>query len=146
MTETAPAIAPGRRVVMHFSLTLADGTVAEDTFNQAPLEFTVGDGGMVAGLEYALYGLRAGEEQSVTMTPAQTFGYPDPNNVHAIPLDKFTADPPPQAGQIIAFATPDGVETPGAVKEVAGGAVTIDFNHPLAGHDLTYRVKILSVQ
>ena len=145
MTETVKRIEPGRRVVMHFSLTLADGTVAEDTFNESPFEFTVGDGVMVAGLEYALYGLTAGEEQTVTMTPAQTYGRRDPNNIHTIPLAKFPADLAPQEGQVIAFTAAGGVETPAAIKEVTADRVTVDFNHPLAGHNLTYRVKILSV-
>ena len=139
MTE----IAPGRRVVMHFSLTLEDGTVAEDTFDQAPLEFTVGDGSMTAGLEYALYGMRPGEEQTVTLTPPQTFGRHDPQKIHTLPLSAFKTAP--RVGQIIAF-TGDGAELPGAVKKVGGKSVTVDFNHPLAGHDLVYRAKILAVR
>ncbi|TNG01262.1 MAG: peptidylprolyl isomerase, partial [Gammaproteobacteria bacterium] len=75
-------ITTGSKVSMHFSLTLEDGTVAEDTFDQEPITFTMGDGTMIEGLELALYGLSPGDEQIVTMEPQQTFGFHDPENIH----------------------------------------------------------------
>ncbi len=138
-------IAPGSRITMHLSLTLEDGTVAEDTFDGEPLEFTMGDGSLNEGLEMALYGLRAGDEQTVTMTPDQTFGFYDPENIHEVPLSDFPADARPEENQIIAFTTSSGDEVAGAIKKVSTDTVLVDFNHPLAGHDLLYRVKILKV-
>ena len=46
----------------------------------------------------------------------------------------------------MAFTGPDGMEIPGIIKEVAGDSVTVDFNHPLAGQDVTFEVEILSVE
>jgi len=51
----------------------------------------------------------------------------------------------PEAGQLIAFQLPDGEETAGLVLEVADGQVEVDFNHPLAGHEIRFSVEILSV-
>ena len=59
------------------------------------------------------------------------------------------ADFPPdmelQRGVIISFALPDGEEYPGMITEVGEQQVTVDFNHPLAGHEITFDVEILEV-
>jgi len=142
MTE----ILPGSRVTMHFSITLEDGTVAEDSFSNEPISFTMGDGTLNEGLELALYGLQAGDEQTVTMTPDQTFGFHDPENIHEMPGSDFDKDMQPEVGMIIGFTTPAGDEVPGMIVAVSDETVRVDFNHPLAGHELRYRVKILDVE
>jgi len=58
---------------------------------------------------------------------------------------KFSADTPAEEGMIIAFSQPDGSELPGIVRAVAGDSVTVDFNHPLAGQEITFDVEIISV-
>lgn len=141
MTE----ITAGSRVRMHFSLTLEDGTVAESSFDGEPMEFIMGDGSLNEGLELGLYGLQSGDEETLTMLPEQTFGFHDPDNIHEMPLSDFDPDTPLEAGMIIGFTTPAGDEVPGMIKQVAKDTVTVDFNHPLAGHDLLYKVKIIDV-
>ncbi len=138
-------IVPGSRVIMHFSLTLEDGTVAEDSFDKEPLEFTMSDGSLIEGLEIVLYGLKAGDEQTVTVTPEQTFGFYDPENIHEMPLSDFSAGMQPEEDQIIAFTTPAGDEVAGTIRKISTDTALVDFNHPLAGHDLLYKVKILKV-
>lgn len=138
-------IQPDSRVTMHFSITLEDGTVAEYSFDNKPLSFTMGDGSLNEGLELALYGLKEDDEQTVTMTPDQTFGYHDPENIHQLPVSDFDQDIQPTEGMIIGFTTPAGDEVPGLIKSVDDKMVKVDFNHPLAGHDLVYKVKIIEV-
>lgn len=141
MTE----ITHGSRVTLCLSITLEDGTVAEDSFDNKPITFVVGDGTLIEGLELPLYGMQAGEEDTVTMTPEQTFGFHDPGNIHDMPLSAFENTLHPEANQIIAFNTPEGDEIMGTIKKINGETVTVDFNHPLAGHELLCRIKILAV-
>jgi FKBP-type peptidyl-prolyl cis-trans isomerase SlpA len=138
-------ICPGSRVTMHFSITLEDGTVAENSFDGDPLEFTMGDGTLNEGLELGLYGMKAGEEETLTLMPEQTFGFHDPDNIHEMPLSDFDSSMQLQEGLIIGFTTPAGDEVPGMIKQLDTDTVYVDFNHPLAGHELLYRVKILNV-
>ena len=138
-------ICPGSRVTMHFSITLEDGTVAENSFDGDPLEFTMGDGTLNEGLELGLYGMKAGEEEILTLMPEQTFGFHDPDNIHEMPLSDFDSAMQLQEGLIIGFTTPAGDEVPGMIKQLDADKVYVDFNHPLAGHELLYRVKILNV-
>jgi FKBP-type peptidyl-prolyl cis-trans isomerase SlpA len=150
MTEDAAQsikIGPGSKICLHFSLVLEDGTVAETTRDDNdPLEFVVGDGTMIQGLELALYGLKAGERQTLTIEPKLAFGFPDPENVHVLPRAEFPEDMPLSRGVIIEFNTPAGDEVPGTVLEVNDNDVKVDFNHPLAGHEITFEVEILSVE
>jgi FKBP-type peptidyl-prolyl cis-trans isomerase SlpA len=57
----------------------------------------------------------------------------------------FPDDMDLREGMIVSFAMPDGEEYPGMVKEVGGAQVTVDFNHPLAGHEVLFEVEILEV-
>ena len=135
----------GSRVTMHFSITLEDGTVAEDSFDGEPLEFTMGDGSLNEGLELGLYGMKAGEEETLTMSPEQTFGDHDPDNIHEMPRGDFEQELLLEEGMIIGFTTPAGDEVPGMIRQVGDEVVKVDFNHPLAGHELVYRVKVIDV-
>ena len=142
-----PVIGPGSKVCMHFSITLEDGTVAETTRDDnEPLDFVMGDGTVIEGLELALYGLKAGDKQTLTIEPKLSFGYHDPGNVHTMPRSEFPEDMHLNKGVIIEFNTPAGDEVPGTIVEVGDNEVEVDFNHPLAGHEITFEVEILSVE
>jgi FKBP-type peptidyl-prolyl cis-trans isomerase SlpA len=132
-------------VTLHLSLTLEDGTVAESTFGEEPLVFTMGDGSLVHGLELALYGLRPGDTQRLELYPEQAFGLRDPEKIHRLPRSQFRADMDPEPGLIIGFTSANGEEIPGAVLSVDDDAVEVDFNHPMAGHTVVFEVEILDV-
>lgn len=139
-------IGHGSEVEMDFIIRLEDGTVAETTEDDEPLHFVMGDGTLVDGLELALYGLQAGDRQSLHIGPENAYGFPDPANVHPMPRTDFPPDMELQRGMIIGFAAPSGVEVPGMIIEVGDKQVTVDFNHPMAGHEITFEVEILSVR
>lgn len=132
-------------VIMHLSLTLEDGTVAESTFGEEPLSFTMGDGTLVRGLELGLYGLRPGDTQRLELYPEQAFGLRNPDKIHSMPRADFDDEMVLEPGVIIGFETPDGEEIPGSVLSVSDESVEVDFNHPLAGHTVIFDVEIIDV-
>ena len=138
-------ISPESTVTLHLSLTLEDGTVAESTFDDAPLTFTLGDGTLVEGLELGLYGLRAGDTQRLSLFPEQAYGLRDPEKIHFLPRADFPADMALEPGCVIGFDTPEGEELAGMVVAAEGDAVEVDFNHPLAGHVVIFDVEIIEV-
>ena len=140
----APEIAPASRVTLHFALSLMDGSEALSTFEDEPLSFVMGDGSLPEGLELALYGLRRGDEQTLQLAPEQAFGFHDDTLVHQVPREGFPPNTEP--GQIIHFTTPAGDDTAGRVLELGPEQVRVDFNHPLAGHVVVFRVVILAVE
>ena len=146
MTSETETIQNGSEVLMHFTITLEDGTVADSTDGEDPLRFVMGDQTLIEGLELALYGLKAGDKQSLKIDPENAYGYPDPENVQAMQREDFPSNMELAKGVIVAFATPDDEEFPGMVMEVGDEQVTVDFNHPLAGHQITFDVEILEVK
>jgi len=138
-------IQPDSKVVMHYTLTLEDGTVADTSRGDQPLRFTLGDDTMIAGLERVLYGLKPGDHQVLRIAPADAFGYPDESNIHTLPLTDFPEHMELEPGVIIEFALPSGEPVPGTVTELRGDEVVVDFNHPLAGHEITFDVEVLAI-
>jgi len=139
-------IGPGSEVLMHFTLSLADGTVADTTREGEPLRFVMGDGTLIEGLELVLYGLKVGDQQCLSIGPRDAFGFPDEENIHTMPRSEFPAEMQLEPGMIISFSTPSGQEIPGAIQDVKGDEVVVDFNHPLAGHEVIFDVEILEVK
>ena len=139
-------VQPGSEVTLHCSITLEDGTVAESTFGEEPISITMGDESvLINALQMALYGLKVGDRESILIDPDNAFGLPDDEAIQEMPLTDFPEDMTLEEGQIISFSTPDGEEIPGAVKKVGTTSVTMDFNHPLAGHELKFEAEILEI-
>jgi FKBP-type peptidyl-prolyl cis-trans isomerase SlpA len=138
-------IQSGSRVRFHYSITLEDGTIADSSFDEEPIDIQVGDGQLHTCLEMALIGLSKGEEQVIEIDPEQGFGFHDPDAIHQIARDDFPKELKPEVGQIISFSTPSGDEVPGSILEVTDETVTVDLNHPFAGHTLTFRTLVLDL-
>lgn len=139
------AVDVGSTVTLHLALTLEDGTVAESTFDDEPLTFTMGDGTLVHGLELALYGLRPGDTQRLALYPEQAFGLHEPGRIHRLPRDRFPAEIELTPGNIIAFDTPGGDEIAGTLLSYDELTVEVDLNHPLAGRRVVFDVEIINV-
>lgn len=142
----AITIGPECEVTMHYRLSLPDGTVADETDENEPLTFTMGDGTLIQGLELMLYGMKVGEKQCLSIEPRDAFGFPEDENVHTMPRSDFSDDMNIEPGMIVAFSTPAGQEVPGTIKEVNKDTVQVDFNHPLAGFEVTFDVEIINIK
>lgn len=135
------------KVVMHYRISLEDGTVADSTWeDNAPIAFTVGDGSLLPALEQLLFGLGPGAREQFHLSPDQGFGYKDTANIHDMPRDDFDPQMPLEPGMVIGFSLPNGEELPGMVLEVNEAFVRVDFNHPFSGHELKVEVEVLSVE
>ncbi len=136
--------ARGSRVSVHYKGTLDDGQVFDSSEDREPLEFTVGEGEVISGFETALIGMTSGEEKTVRLEPAQAYGEYDPELVVAGPRARFPPDVQP--GQSFHVHLQGDQEADAVVKEVRKGAILLDFNHPLAGKALTFRLKLVKVE
>lgn len=85
-------------------------------------------------------------KKAIELKAQDAFGMPNPDHIHHMDRTKFVGEAEVEVGTIMAFSGPDGMEIPGIITEIAGDSVTVDFNHPLAGQDVTFEVEILSVE
>jgi FKBP-type peptidyl-prolyl cis-trans isomerase SlpA len=138
-------VSPESTVTLHLSLALEDGTVAESTFDDEALTFTMGDGALVEGLELGLYGLRAGDVQRLVLQPEQAFGLHDPGKLHTMARAEFSSELALEPGVLLVFDTPSGEELSATVVSLNADTVEVDFNHPLAGRVIVFDVRIISV-
>lgn len=137
-------INPESKVSLFFEISLPDGQVVDSNFAGKPAQFAIGDGNMLAGFEAVLIGLKAGDERQFELAPEQAFGQANPNNMQSISRAKFT-QMELEEGLVVSFKDPSG-ELPGIVRSFDEEQVVVDFNHPLAGNSLNFKVKIISVE
>lgn len=145
MSSVLP-IQPGVQVTLFFALRLSDGEVIDSNFERTPATFTVGDGNLLPGFERVLLGLIAGEEKSFVIAPEHAFGQRNPNNVQKIERRLFASDLNLDVGLVVNFADAQNVELPGVISALDDQWVSVDFNHPLAGQNISFDVHIISVQ
>jgi len=138
-------IVPGSSVRMHYALRLEDGTLVESSYGAEPVEFEMGDGTLITGFERALYGLAAGAQQSIRISPQEGYGERAADRLHSLPRAHFDAEMPMDAGTIISFELPSGEEVPGMIISADNETAQVDFNHPLAGHEVIFEVDVLAV-
>jgi len=138
-------IAQGKQVQLHFALKLADGQVIDSTFERDPATLKVGDGNLPEGFEELIIGLKTGDKQSFVVPPEKAFAQPNPNNIQHMKRSDFADDIELEVGMIVSFADANQAELPGVIKQVEDNLVIVDFNHPLAGKELTFDVEILEV-
>jgi len=138
-------ISEGTRVVLHFALLLEDGEAVDSTFEKEPATLTLGDGNLPEGFESCLLGLQAGDKKSFTVLPEKAFGQHNPSNVQQLAPTAFANIDELEEGMIIGFTDKAGGELPGVIVEINDRQVEVDFNHPLAGRTLTFKVKIVDV-
>ncbi len=136
----------GDTVRIHYTGTLDDGTVFDSSQGREPLEFTVGSGEIIPGLDNALPGMAEGEQKSVAVPADEAYGQHDPNGRQEVPRDQIPEHIPLDPGTALQMQTPDGQAVPVTVAEVTDEVVVLDANHPLAGKDLTFDVEMVEIK
>jgi FKBP-type peptidyl-prolyl cis-trans isomerase 2 len=137
-------VRPGDTVVLRYELA-ADGAVVESDFDGEPATVIQGAGQLPPGADEALVGMAPGEEKKLELPPDKAFGPRDPAKVQALPLAKFgdLARGLKAGSKVSGFR--DGKPETARVLSIADGAVSLDFNPPLAGKAVTYRLRLLSI-
>ena len=138
-------IRDGARVSLQYTLTLDDGTVVESNVDGEPLSYTHGEGQIVPGLEQGLEGLGQGAEKSVEVAPEDGYGPVHPEAVQEVPKARIP-EGAHRVGAELQGQTDDGDVLQARVTEVKDDTIVVDFNHPLAGKTLHFRVKIVEIE
>ncbi len=141
-------VAAGSVVTVAYTLSLADSTTVDVATPDEPFQFVVGDGAWIAGLEEVLIGMQVGERHHYLIAAEEAFGLPDPEQVHTLPRNTFQAEVEDEAlepGVVLSFEAPSGDLVPATIVALREDEVDVDFNHPLAGRDLQFEVKLLAI-
>lgn len=157
----------GNTVRVHYTGTLSDGSIfdSSETVEQEscgcscssggcgtdsdcgsePLEFTIGAGNVIPGFEKAVLGLAVGESVTVTIPADEAYGQRHEQMVAVVERSELSGEIEPVEGQQLEVVLQDGSSMPVLITEVTDSSVTLDANHPLAGQDLTFAIRLVEI-
>lgn len=134
----------GDTVRVHYTGTLDDGKVFDSSEGMDPIEFTVGSGQVIPGFESAVEGMKTGEARRITIPAEEAYGERSEERLLTIEKSQLPEDLEPEVGQQLQMSQ-GGQTFRVAIAEVADDSVVLDANHPLAGRDLTFEVKLVDI-
>ena len=136
----------GNTVSVHYVGTLNTGEEFDSSRNrQEPLVFQVGSGQVIPGFNDAVVGMAVGETKSVTVNPENAYGLMNEEAVATISRTDFPEDFDFIEGGVVQAQNETG-SFRGTINSFTESEVTVDFNHPLAGKDLTFEIELVEVQ
>jgi FKBP-type peptidyl-prolyl cis-trans isomerase 2 len=136
--------AQGDTVKVRYTGTLDDGTVFDSSEGRDPLEFTIGSNTVIPGFESAVVGLTVGESTRVVIGPEDAYGPRLSGKVVVVERARLPDEPEPEPGMVLQAQGPEGTILL-TITDVADDQVTLDGNHPLAGHQLTFEIELAEI-
>lgn len=133
----------GDNVKVHYTGTLADGSVFDSSEGKEPLEFAVGSGQVIAGFDEAVMGMSVGESKTVEIPCAKAYGERNDEMVIQAPIDQVPPDLNPEVGMRLEMGGANGEILRVVVAEITDTHITLDANPPLAGKDLTFKLELV---
>jgi FKBP-type peptidyl-prolyl cis-trans isomerase 2 len=135
----------GDTVKIHYTGKFDDGTEFATSMNDKPLEFTIGKGQVIPGLEQAVMGMRPGEAKTAEILADQAYGPYQKDRVVAVNRNRFPSHLELQIGMVLGTRKAGGKKIRRIVTTVSETRVTLDGNHPLAGEDLTFDLQLVEI-
>lgn len=135
----------GDTVRIHYVGTLRDGTPFDSSRGRDPLQFQIGAGQIITGLDREIAGMSQGDTQTVTVAADEAYGQRDPARVQQVPRTAIAPEVDLQPGVQLQAQSAAGTPLTVVVTEVTAEAVTVDANHPLAGQDLVFEVELVEI-
>lgn len=134
-------------VTLDYELKLDDGQLIESTMEkEKPFVFYFGRSNVLPSFERALEGKEEGEELEVILSPDDAYGAIDEDAIYNVPRSQFSAYAELEVGSTMMMRTPEGERYPFRIIGLTDEEVTVDFNHPLAGKTLHFKVYIRGVR
>jgi FKBP-type peptidyl-prolyl cis-trans isomerase SlyD len=134
-------------IVVSMEYTLhVDGEKIDSSEGQDPLQFLAGYGNIISGLEREMMGMKVGDSKDVVIPPADAYGEFDEDAFLQVPRDQFPQDMPVEEGLELSVRDDTGQSRYARIDAVEGDSVTLNFNHPLAGDELHFNVKVVGLR
>ncbi len=138
-------ITEGSQVSIEYTLNLDDGTTVDSNVGKEPLIYAQGAGQILPALEKALDGLSVNDTKHVELAAADGYGEVDADAFRDVDPEQVPEDAR-HVGAMLMAGDPNGSQQPIRVHEVHDDRIVLDFNHPLAGQNLSFKVKIVAVE
>jgi len=135
----------GDTVRVHYTGRLEDGTVFDTSRSRHPLQFTLGNGQVIAGVENAITGMNIGESKTTVIPVEQAYGPRRDDRIVTVKRDELPPDLDAKVGQRLELTQMDNKTLLVTVTNVTESSLTLDANHPLAGKTLTFDIELIDI-
>jgi peptidylprolyl isomerase len=135
----------GDTVRIHYTGTLTDGSEFDSSAGRDPLEFTIGGGQVIPGLDREIAGMAVGDTKTVTVVADEAYGQHRLEALQEVPRSNIPAEIDLTVGNKLQAVTQDGQQMVVTIAAVTEETVTMDANHPLAGQDLVFEVELVEI-
>lgn len=132
-------------VKVHYTGMLKDGTVFDSSFDREPLEFTIGEGMVIPGFERGIIGMDVGETKEIDVPPEDAYGEYREDMIIPVARQNIPPHINPEPGMVLQLHDPHGGVTFVRVLDMDEHVVRLDANHPLAGKELHFTVKLMEI-
>jgi FKBP-type peptidyl-prolyl cis-trans isomerase 2 len=136
------------RVTISYIGKLENGTIFQATTESEPVVITIGNLDVPPTLEQAIVGMSVGDKKLVKIEPDEGYGIRRKDLLQTINRNSLGDQIVPQVGLILSLkVNKEGQEhhVPATVVEISDDTIVVDYNHPLAGHNLFYDITVLSI-
>jgi FKBP-type peptidyl-prolyl cis-trans isomerase 2 len=127
---------------IHYKLSHANGALVDECWQES-LDFTIGDGQLDACLEQCVLEAKTGVLQTFLLPSEQAFGAIHETAFQILKRSDFPEKMLIEKDAVIEFKDPTGESYAGCIDNIDNDKITVNFNHPLAGCDISFQVKIL---
>ena len=138
-------VAKGSKVSVEYTGSFDDGTVFDTSEGKAPITFVAGNSEVIKGFDEAVVGMKKGDQKKIKVTPAEGYGERDEKLQQQVPRTVFPPEMKLEKGMGFSFKTPDGQVIHATITEANAEMVNVDMNHPLAGKNLVFELKIVDL-
>ena len=135
----------GSTVKVHYTGKLKDGQVFDTSEEREPIEFEIGAGQMIPGFEKAVVGMEKDESKTVEIESDEAYGDVNDELFLEVPKSELPDDIDPEVGMQLQVQQQEGQQVPVQITEVEDSTITLDANHPLAGKDLVFDIRIVDI-
>ena len=142
---TKDTVEDGVVVSMEYTLHV-DGELLDSSDGQGPLQFLAGYGNIIPGLEEEMRGMKIGDSKDVVVEPKNGYGEFDSEAFMKVPRTDFPKDMPMEVDTELTVRDEEDNSRYARVDSIEDDYVTLNFNHPLAGDELRFHVKVVALR
>ena len=135
----------GDTVRVQYTGKLEDGSVFDSSMEQDSLQFTIGKGQVLHGVEQAVIGMQPQESKTVLVPAAEAYGPHRDEMTTQVQRSQFPDSVELKVGQRLQIKQKNGQSIAVSVLDLSASTVTLDANHPLAGKDLTFDLQLVEI-
>jgi len=135
----------GDKVKLHYTLKDSKGEVIETSKDLMPIEFTIGEGQVIPGIEKGVTDMKPGDSKTVTIPPEDGYGLREEKKIFEYARKNAPDNFDARVGQTVKLHRPNGKPVPVIVLEVNETCFKMDANHPLAGKELVFDLELVEI-